>query len=228
MDLLILCGGQATRLGTLAAHRPKILMDIHGRTFLEHLLDFYGPHVERVWLLAGHLGEQLQSYARRRVQIVTEPTRLDTGGAVLAVLDRISKQFMVANGDTLFVGLNVPDFIASASGARGAAAVLRTSTTGRGYIEVEGNRALRFREKDGPPEGWVYAGLAVFHREALWDFSRGRVSLERDILPVLAERGQLRVWPFEGQLYDIGTPEGLEAFRLYRNSVPAFSSKTSE
>ncbi|HZU35484.1 MAG TPA: hypothetical protein VFA18_06240, partial [Gemmataceae bacterium] len=93
------------------------------------------------------------------------------------------------------------------------AAVLRAPTAGRGHIEIKGRRAVRFREKEGPSEGWVYAGLALFERTVLSDFAPGPASLERLVLPRLAERGQLNVWPFTGQLFDIGTPQGLEAFR---------------
>lgn len=212
MDVLILCGGQATRLGSLAANRPKVLMPVNGRPFLEHLLDFYGPWAKHVILLGGHLGEQLRPYESTRVGVVVEPTRLDTGGAVLAVLPRVSERFAVANGDTLFVGLNLGEFFAAAAEAPATAAVLRAATAGRGHIEVEGRRAICFREKEGPSEGWVYAGLCVLSRAQLTDFPRGPVSLERVVLPRLAERGQLHVWPFAGKLFDIGTPEGLDAF----------------
>jgi NDP-sugar pyrophosphorylase family protein len=216
MDCLILCGGQATRLGTLAAERPKVLMNVHGRPFLDHLLRFYGPHADRVFLLAGHLGEQLAPYASARVEVVVEPARLDTGGAILNVLDRVSSRFAVANGDTLFVGLDVPSFLAAAADAPATIAVMRGPTAGRGCVEVQGRRVLRFLEKQGPPEGLLYAGLAVFESRVLSDFPRGPLSLERVLLPRLAEQGLLEVWPFPGQLHDIGTPAGLDAFRALR------------
>src|SRR5579884_4156499 len=117
MDVLILCGGQATRLGRLAEGRPKVLMDVHGRPFMEYLFDFYGPWADRFALLAGHLGEQLRSYASTKVQVLVEQTRLDTGGAILSVLQGVSDRFVVANGDTLFVGLDMGAFLAAAAEA---------------------------------------------------------------------------------------------------------------
>jgi NDP-sugar pyrophosphorylase family protein len=216
MDCLILCGGRATRLGPLAADRPKVLMDVNGRPFLDHLLRFYGPHADRVFLLAGHLSDQLATYASQRVEVVVEPAPLDTGGALLSVLDRASSRFLVANGDTLFVGLDLPSFLAAAADAPATIAVARGPTAGRGCVEVRGRRVVAFREKEGPPEGLLYAGLAVFEDRALADFPRGPLSLERAILPRLAERGSLHAWPFPGRLYDIGTPAGLDAFRELR------------
>lgn len=213
MDFLILCGGRARRLGPLAEATPKVLMDVDGRPFLHHLLDFYGPRADRVILLAGHLGQKLAPYASAKVEVVVESTPLDTGGAVLAVLDRLSDRFAVANGDTLFVGLDLRQFLAAAEGAPATAAILRGQTAERGHIIVSGAKALRFQEKDGAGEGWVYAGLAVFDARALTGHPRGPSSLERVILPRLAEAGRLSVWPFHGALYDIGTPQGLEKFR---------------
>jgi NDP-sugar pyrophosphorylase family protein len=213
MDFLILCGGKATRLGTLAATIPKVLMDVGGRAFLLDLLDFYKPHADRILLLAGHLGEQLKPYASEHVEVILEPMPLDTGGAVLAVRDRLSKRFLVANGDTLFLGLDLAAFLSAAEGAPATAAIVRGPTAGRGHIEVHGCKAIHFREKAGPAEGWVYAGLSVFERGILSGFPEGPLSLERVVLPRLAEQRQLAVWPFRGELLDIGTLEGLHQFR---------------
>jgi NDP-sugar pyrophosphorylase family protein len=220
MDCLILCGGRATRLGPLAADRPKVLMDIDGRPFLDHLLRFYGPHADRVFLLAGHLGDRLAPYASARIEVVVEPAPLDTGGALLNVLDRVSPRFLVANGDTLFVGLDLPSFLAAAD-APATIAVARGPTAGRGCVEVRGRHVVRFREKEGPREGLLYAGLAVLEGRAVSDFPRGPLSLERAILPRLAEQGLLHAWPFPGRLYDIGTPAGLGAFRDLRREEGA-------
>jgi len=68
-------------------------------------------------------------------------------------------------------------------------------------------------EKQGPPEGFIYAGLAVFESRVLAEFPRGPISLERVILPRLAENGLLDAWQFSGRVHDIGTPEGLAVFR---------------
>jgi D-glycero-alpha-D-manno-heptose 1-phosphate guanylyltransferase len=212
VDILILCGGQATRLGPLAATRPKVLMDVNGRPFLDYLLRFYGPHVDRIFLLAGHLGEQLTPYASAQVEVVLEPTRLDTGGAILNVLDRVSPRFAVANGDTLFVGLD-PTVLTAARSSPATIAVVHGPTGGRGCVVLDGQRVTRFVEKEGPPEGFVFAGLAIFEKRVLADFPRGSISLERVILPRLAETGLLDAWLFPGRFYDIGTPEGLEVFR---------------
>ena len=213
MDILILCGGQATRLGSLAASRPKVLMDVNGRPFLDYLLSFYGPHAERLFLLAGHLGEQLLPYSSAKVEVVIEPTRLDTGGAILNILDRVAPRFAVANGDTLFVGLDLASFLTAATESAATIAVVHGPTGGRGCVAVEGRRVHRFVEKEGPPEDLVYAGLAVFETRVLAAFPRERISLERSILPRLAADGLLHAWPFPGRLYDIGTPEGLNVFR---------------
>jgi NDP-sugar pyrophosphorylase family protein len=213
VDILILCGGQATRLGTLAAARPKVLMDVNGRPFLDYLLGFYGPHFDRIFLLAGYLGEQLMPYASAKVEVVIESTRLDTGGAILNVLDRVSSRFAVANGDTLFVGLDLDSFLTAAGESPATIAVVHGPTGGRGCVALEGRRVQRFVEKEGPPEGFVYAGLAAFERRVLSGYGRGCVSLEREIFPKLAADGFLDAWRFAGRLYDIGTPQGLDVFR---------------
>ena len=39
MQMVILCGGVATRLGSLAKDIPKSMIQIHGKPFLEHQIE---------------------------------------------------------------------------------------------------------------------------------------------------------------------------------------------
>ena len=75
MDLLILCGGLATRLGETTAQTPKILIDVAGRPFLDYLLAAYASHFDRILLLAGNHGSQLLPYVTPQLRVVVEPER---------------------------------------------------------------------------------------------------------------------------------------------------------
>src|SRR5688500_6842966 len=58
-----LAGGKATRLGVLTADRPKALMDVAGRPFIDHQLELLQRNgVRRVVLCVGHLGEQIEAH----------------------------------------------------------------------------------------------------------------------------------------------------------------------
>jgi D-glycero-D-manno-heptose 1,7-bisphosphate phosphatase len=213
MDLLILCGGMATRLGEITARTPKILVEVAGRPLLYYLLATYVPHFERIFLLSGHLGSQLLLYATPQLRVVVEPERLDTGGAVLNILGEVSEQFAVVNGDTYFEGLDLADICRTAPRDAGLIVVTPGDCSCGGCVEMDGDRVLAFHEKTKTGPGDLYSGFGVFSRRLLGHYERGRVSLERVILPDLVSRGLLVAYRAEElQMFDIGTPERLDRF----------------
>ncbi len=219
MDLLILCGGLATRLGEITARTPKILVEVAGRPLLDHVLAAYRPHFERIFLLSGHLGEQLIRYATPELRVVIETERLDTGGAVLNVIDEVSEQFSVVNGDTYFEGLDLTDICRKAPTDKSLIVVTPGDCSTGGCVELEGDYVRGFHEKTRTGPGYLYSGFGVFARRLLCHYERGRVSLERVILPDLAHRGILLAYRADGlQMFDIGTPERLERFSRHINA----------
>ena len=213
MDLLVLCGGLATRLGEITARTPKILVEVAGRSLLEHVLAAYRPHFGRIFLLSGHLGEQLMRYATPELRVIVETERLDTGGAVLNVLDDVSEQFSVVNGDTYFERLDLTDICRKAPSDKGLIVITPGDCSTGGCVELDGDHVRAFHEKTRTGPGYLYSGFGVFTRRLLSHYERGRVSLERIILPDLAQRAALLAYRAdELQMFDIGTPERLERF----------------
>lgn len=64
MQAIILCGGKATRLAALHGDRPKALVPVAGRPFLEWQLAWLARGgVRRVHLAAGHMADRLANWA---------------------------------------------------------------------------------------------------------------------------------------------------------------------
>jgi len=63
MQVVILAGGRATRLGLLTNKVPKSLLELAGRPFLEYQLNFLKKGgVTDIVLCVGYLGEQIQEH----------------------------------------------------------------------------------------------------------------------------------------------------------------------
>ena len=63
MQLVILCGGLATRLGSLSKNTPKSMMDVNGKPFLQYQINYakqYG--VTDIVLCVGHLSDHIKDY----------------------------------------------------------------------------------------------------------------------------------------------------------------------
>ncbi len=222
-EAVILAGGRGTRLAGVVDDRPKPLAEVAGRPFLEWLLlALRARGVARAHLLGGHLGERLAAWAGpaadrlgMRIEVTLEPEPLGTAGALRHALPGLDGDpLLVANGDSL-CPLPLTDLaeLHRRTGAAAALVAVRVPDASRyGTLVLDaGGRVAEFREKDpaGRP-GLVSGGVALLARRVVERIPAGRpVSLEREVLPALAARGELVALPVEGRLLDIGTPESL-------------------
>lgn len=223
MKAFVLAGGLGTRLKPRFADLPKALAPVAGRPFVTHVLAWLGRSgVGEVVLCLGHgadavrgaLGDGASWNVRLAYSVESAP--LGTGGALALAAAHVDGPALVVNGDTLVEG--DPWALERARweyGATGAVALFRVPDAhARGRVECAASgRVERFVEKDPDHAGpaWVNGGLYAF-APALWRrLPAGRpCSLERDVLPALAEEGALVGHRFDGTFYDIGTPEDWE------------------
>ena len=74
-----------------------------------------------------------------------------------------------------------------------------------GALDLLGDRLVGFAEKGSDGPGWINAGVYVFQRAALNEFTPGVLSLETDIMPTLIPSG-VKVVRANSAFIDIGTP----------------------
>ena len=111
IPIIVLCGGQGTRLRSVVSDRPKVLAPLGTQTLLDSIIAMLRKAgFKKIILSVGYLKEQVKRYCEKRgYQVIfsEEDEPLGTGGAVKAALQHItSNLFFVMNGDTIFN----PDF----------------------------------------------------------------------------------------------------------------------
>jgi D-glycero-alpha-D-manno-heptose 1-phosphate guanylyltransferase len=214
----ILAGGKGTRLASVLHGGQKVVADVGGRPFLVRLLEQVGAAgVTDAVLLTGHRAEEVEAalgsaQAGVRLSYSRETEPLGTGGALrLALAHLPSAHILVLNGDSWTgVDLGAMWEAHEASGAAATLAVVRVDDASRfGAVRFGADsRVTAFAEKSESGAGWINAGVYLLRRDAVEGMvPGGAVSLERDVLPLLAQRGQLRAYPAAGPFLDIGTPE---------------------
>lgn len=78
---------------------------------------------------------------------------------------------------------------------------------------ADDGRVLRFVEKGERNGGWINGGVYALRREVFARLPAGPSSLEKDLLPRLAEEGRLRAHAGRAFFRDIGTPARLKSAR---------------
>ena len=217
----VLCGGQGTRLRPVVADRPKSMALISGTPFLQLLLDHLkSQEVDDVVLGTGYMSEQIESYFGSgtklglRIRYSREHEPLGTGGALKLAEPLVSDPVLVLNGDTYLkssIGRMLDLFTDKrAEMVIALQAVADVSRYGSVAIDPDG-RITAFVEK-GAAEGagLINAGVYLLRKRIIRDLAADRaISLERDVLPRLLDRGVYGLI-CSGLFIDIGIPEDLE------------------
>jgi len=217
IDLVILAGGAATRLGTMAGQTPKALLPVSGVPFmaLQVAEMARNARIRRVLACvrkgAAHHFREFARTLQYPLVILEENEPLGTGGAILNALDQpgLSDPFIVANGDVLF-RMDTGRLVSAARLHGAALSVINVPDAARfGAVAIEEGKITRFAEKGSTGPGLISAGLYAFTHKHLNSFERCPCSFETDIAPVLAGRNCMAAVPMNGPFIDIGTPRNL-------------------
>ena len=215
-----LVGGRGTRLGTLTDSTPKPLLEVGGRPFLDYLVhEARRFGLTRLTLLSGYQsGEIERHYDGKRfgqlaVEVVPEPEPAGTAGALVNAAGKLDETFFLLNGD--FV-LRLQLALAG-HGERRLDDACRARRRHRGQ-PLRPRAARRWPGARLPGEGPgeftgdepINAGIYLVKRKVLDLIKAVPCSLEREILPGLAERGQLLGTAARGSFIDIGIPDDFE------------------
>jgi len=223
---VILAGGLGTRMGPLTAHRPKALLPVNGRPFVDHQLRWLAAHgVEEAVLCIGHLGGQLRAHVGDgsahglRVRYVDEGERLrGTAGALRLALEEgaLAESFLLTYGDS-FLPVDTAS-VAQAFRESGAPALMTVlenrgrwgesnaiATRGRVVLYDKGRRDPRAAEMEH-----IDYGLLAFRRSVV----EARVSPSypadlADLLHALSLAGELAAFEVTTRFYEVGSPQGL-------------------
>lgn len=222
---MVLAAGLGTRMRPISDAVPKPLVEVGGRTLLDHAIDRLAlagveEIVVNVHYKAEMVAAQLAARDHPRIRISREAELLETGGGVANALPLLGEFFFTVNADVMWLD-GVEDTLARLAAAFDPAAMdavllLQRTVTAVGY-DGRGDFFLnplgvprRRGEREIVP--FIFAGVQLLHRRLFDAVAERRFSLNR--LYDRAQRaGRLHAIVHDGEWYHIGTPEGLAKTR---------------
>jgi N-acetyl-alpha-D-muramate 1-phosphate uridylyltransferase len=222
---MVLAAGLGKRLRPVTKTLPKPLVEINGRTLLDHAIDRLAcVGVERIVVNTHYKAAMVAEYLARRTQprieISHEPVLLDTGGGVAQALSLLDEVFFIVNADIFWLDGREPGLRRLAGvfdpSRMDAVLLLQRTVTAIGY---EGNgdyfldpsgRPRRRREREIAP--FLFAGVQLLHRRLFEGISARIFSLVA-LFDSAEAAGRLHGIVHDGEWYHIGTPAGLVATR---------------
>ena len=106
---MVLAAGLGTRLRPVTDTLPKPLVELNGRTLLDHAIDrLASAGVEQVVVNTHYLASKVAAQLARReappqIEIFEEPELLETGGGVANALCALGEAFFVVNADVFWL-----------------------------------------------------------------------------------------------------------------------------
>lgn len=223
MKVVIIAGGQGTRIASVNSEIPKAMIPVCGKPIIEHEVELckrYG-YTDFLFII-GHMGDQISSYFGDgskwdvAIDYYQEAQPLGTAGALGYLKDRLTEDFFVLYGDTI-VDFDMKAMLAYHQSKK-ADATLFLHPNDHPYdsdiidLDAEG-RVRRFYNKPHE-EGFVSrnivnAALFIFSPKILTQVEVGVKShIEKNVLPRCLE-ASMNLYGYVSFEYikDMGTPE---------------------
>ena len=231
LDVVILCGGLATRLYPQTKTIPKSMIQVAGKPFIHHQLDMLlKQNIRNVVICIGYLGEQIKEsvgevYNDKMYIRYSEdgPNLLGTGGALFNALSKIeSKEFFVLYGDSYLLTSfkEVYEYYLNANKSA-LMTVFQNNNKWDKSNCVYNNGIVTLYDKKNYNEKMTYIdyGLSVISKDF---FQNNNDELEFDLgnfYTKLSKENELAGMIISSRFYEIGSIEGIKETHEYLEKV---------
>ncbi|MGI9234157.1 MAG: N-acetylmuramate alpha-1-phosphate uridylyltransferase MurU [Woeseiaceae bacterium] len=209
---MILAAGRGERLRPLTDNVPKALVEVRGKSLLEHHLerlqeDGIGTVVINLGWLGEKIVERIGSGSRYGLDVIYSQEGdnvLETGGGILKALPFLGdRPFLTVNAD-IFTDMPVPNVALADDVMAHLMMVSTPDYRDHGDFDL---RNGRIRNTDDAP--LTFSGVAIYRPEFFAGCEAGRFS----VVPLLreaAEAGRLTGSLHDGDWADVGTQGRLD------------------
>lgn len=225
MQMVILCGGLATRLGDLAKDIPKSMIQIEGKPFLEYQIENLKNHsIKDIVLCVDHLSEKIESYFGDGKQFGVNIQYSHDGekplgpiGAVKNAESLLEDIFFIMYGDS-YLSLDFQKAYSyfTQSNKLGLMVVYKNyDKFDKSNIVIKDNMVARYGEKDAE---YIDYGTSILQKNALEIVPKNTFYNTGQFFSELIKKQELLAFEAEKRFYHIGNPDALEEFRSFIRS----------
>lgn len=227
MKAVILAGGKGTRMMPLTADRPKPMILVNGKPFIEYLIeDLHMIGIKEIGVIVNYKREVIAEYLNEKypeVVLIDQNDPKGTGHAVLCAIDFVGEEdFIVLMGDVLYSR----DDIEALSKMKGSvvSGLEVDNPSAYGVLMIDGNKLISIIEKpQNPPSNLVNAGLYRFTSEVFAVLKninlspRGEYEVT-DAINMLARAGKMYFYKLSGHWLDFGKPSDVQVVENFLNA----------
>ena len=228
----ILAGGLATRLRPFTQTIPKSLIEVAGKPFVYHQLEYLKYQgLSSVVMCIGYLGEKIKEVVGNGsnwgIDITYSedgPTLMGTGGSLRKALPKMGENFFILYGDS-YLPISYIDVQQAyvASGKKGLMTLLRNQNQwDRSNVEYLDGRIIEYNKAVFRLEmKYIDYGLSLLHSSQLRNYPSDQPFDLADVYNKMSLAGDLAGVEVSERFYEIGSRQGIndtEEYLMYKIS----------
>jgi MurNAc alpha-1-phosphate uridylyltransferase len=215
--VVILAGGQGTRLSEISNGLPKILMSVNGKPLIDWKINsLIEQGVTSIYLLLGMGSERVSNYLEtknyscRISTILDGPILLGTGGAIRNSLEVLPEYFVLTYGDNL-LSEPISNFAETHESSFSNKLVVTTFTgiADQKNVEISENEIIKYSKNPFDSATHTDYGYTTFLKEDFYKYEVGSVFDLSVHLEYLISENKLKPHITSDRYYEIGTPATL-------------------
>jgi len=222
----ILAGGLATRLRPHIVNVPKSLIEVAGKPFICHQLDYLEYQgIKKVVLCIGYLGEMIQRVVGNGSNwgidvsySLDGPILAGTGGAIKQAIPLLGEKFFILYGDSyLPISYESVQNAFLASGKYGLMTVLKNQNQwDKSNVIYENGEIIEYNKtKYSPDMQYIDYGLGIINAQVLFDSVSEKPFDLSEIYRQLSIDRQLSAFEIHARFYEIGSHKGIAETSSY-------------
>lgn len=230
LPVAILCGGLGTRLKPITEKIPKALVEVAGKPFIFHQLEYLGQqNIEKVVLCLGHMGEKIEKEVAQnnfnglQIQYSYDGMPLKgTGGAIKKAIPLLGDNFYVQYGDSFLPVKYKPiEHFYFESNKPALMTVFRNNNKwDKSNVIFDNYSISEYNKKEFKANmHFIDYGLSILSKSLFDSYSDSESFDLSDLYHQLSILGNLAGFEVVERFYEIGSHEGLEESEMYLLSL---------
>ena len=224
MQAVIIAGGLGTRLGPIAADRPKSMVPILGKPFIDYQLNLLKEcSINNVVLCLGHRSQQIAEHCGDgsqfglNIKYSFEEIPMDTAGAVKLAEPLLEDYFFTIYGDSyVFIDFTDMFSLTRKKDKLGAMSVYKNQNRyDKSNTAIDNGYVTYYGKNQRQDLQFIDYGVNIFSKEVLFLIPEAKPYAMGTLFNQLIERSQLLAYEVNERFYEIGSLKGIEEFTEY-------------
>ena len=201
MNVVILAGGQGSRISEYTKTIPKPMIKVNGKPIILRIMNHFSKWgFTNFYIALGYKGEEIKKFFKNtkknwNINLIDTGKKTMTGGRLKRLKKYLGKDnFLMTYGDGVS-NVNLKKLVNFHKRNKKLVTLTAVRPPARfGYLKIKGNLVNYFKEKSATDEGWINGGFFVINPKFLKYIKDDQTFLEKEPLEKITKKKQLSAY----------------------------------